>query len=140
MLPISRKTHCGHIKKPRDCGNNKNHKQIKTQEGANNNVNHQQIYISTREAEGHAAQKTASTSASSLFPGTMTTETTVSKGQEFFSPGQTEGETGGGGGDINWEHCSVTVVVVDTAKMDNVPCLNEEFYGKTLCNRMRKRK
>lgn len=40
-------------------------------------------------------QKTASTSASSLFPGTMTTETTVSKGQEFFSPGQTEGDTGG---------------------------------------------
>lgn len=29
------------------------------------------------------------------FPGTMTTETTVSKGQEFFSPGQTEGDTGG---------------------------------------------
>lgn len=25
----------------------------------------------------------------------MTTETTVSKGQEFFSPGQTEGDTGG---------------------------------------------
>lgn len=29
----------------------------------------------------------------------MTTETTVSKGQEFFSPGQTEGNTGG---NINW--------------------------------------
>lgn len=44
----------------------------------------------------------------------MTTETTVSKGQEFFSPGQ----TGGIQGNINWKH-SVTVVV-DTIKMDNV--------------------
>lgn len=40
-------------------------------------------------------QKIASTSAPCPFPGTMTTETTVSKGQEFFSPGQTEGDTGG---------------------------------------------
>lgn len=46
----------------------------------------------------------------------MTTETTVSKGQEFFSPGQTEGNTGG---NINWERRSVAAVV-DTTETDNV--------------------
>lgn len=39
-------------------------------------------------------QNTAGTSPSSPFPGSMTTETTVSKGQEFFSPGQTQGVQG----------------------------------------------
>lgn len=48
-----------------------------------------------RDAMDTQLQKTTSTSASSPFPGTMTTETTVSKGQEFFSPGQTRGIQGG---------------------------------------------
>lgn len=69
------------------------------------------------------AKKTKSPSASCPFPGAMTTETTVSKGQEFFSTGQTEGDNRG---DINWERCSV-IVVVDTTKMDNVGCLNKQF-------------
>lgn len=58
----------------------------------------------------------------------MTTETTVSKGQEFFSPGQTRG---GYRGNINWEHRGV-IVVVDTTKMDNVRCLSKECPEPTL--------
>ena len=61
-------------------------------------------------------------------PGSMTIETTVSKGQEFFSPGQTEGDAGG---TFNWERCGDTVV--DTTKMDNVDRLNQEFLQPTLC-------
>lgn len=68
------------------------------------------------------------TSESFLFPGAMTTETTVSKGQEFFSPGQTRG---GYRGNINWERRGVTVVV-DTTKMDNARCLSKECSEPTL--------
>lgn len=39
-------------------------------------------------------QNAAGRSASSPFPSSMTTETTVSKGQEFFSPAQTQGVQG----------------------------------------------
>lgn len=61
---------------------------------------------------------------SSSFPETMTTETTVSKGQEFFSTGHRQ--RGMHGGDINWERCCVTVVV-DTTKMENMLCMDKEF-------------
>lgn len=37
----------------------------------------------------------------------MTTETTVSKGQEFFSPGQMRGNSG----DINWERCLLLLLL-----------------------------
>lgn len=60
------------------------------------NVRENLIYISTRGTQNSdSSKRQARTSASCPFPGTMTTETTVSKGQEFFSPGQTEGDTGG---------------------------------------------
>lgn len=51
------------------------------------------------------AQNNSSTLRWCLCAGTMTTETTVSKGQEFFSGGQTEG---GMKGKINWECCDAT--------------------------------
>lgn len=46
----------------------------------------------------------------------MTTETTVSKGQEFFSPGQTEGDPG------RWVGVVIggAVVVVDVGTTNNV--------------------
>lgn len=49
----------------------------------------------------------------------MTTEPTACKGQEFFSPDQTERNTGGG--DINWEDHGVTAAAttIDTNKEDN---------------------
>ncbi len=79
-----------------------------------------------KRGNGRAAQKTASTSVSSPFPGTMTTETTVSKGQEFFSPGQTEGDTGG----TLIGSAAVSLLLLTQTKMDNVCHLNKEFNSQ----------
>lgn len=88
-----------------------------------------------KRGSGHAAPKDEQANlCHTHFPSTMTTETTVSKGQEFFSPGQTEGDmcvrVQGG---INWERCNVNVVV-DTTEMDNVRYSYEEFLSPADCN------
>lgn len=59
--------------------------------GNSHMMRHQMDKVESKRSSGRQKR----TSASCSFPGTMTTETTVSKGQEFFSPGQTEGNTGG---------------------------------------------
>lgn len=53
----------------------------------------------------------------------VTTETTLSKGQECFSPGTDS--RGGEERNINWERCRCVIAVVDN--MDNASCLDKYF-------------
>lgn len=55
----------------------------------------------------------------------MTTETTVSKGQEFCSPGQTEGRVKG---KINWECCNTTAAADTIETIGQCVPFQQECY------------